>query len=507
MKILYLPLDERPCNYEYPQMICDISGNIEILLPDIEILSKKKKAANISRIWQWLDDNGDKCDAAVLSIEMLVYGGLLPSRIHNMSESLCIERVKRLAQWKQKNPDVKVYVSNLIMRTPSYSSNEEEPDYYEQYGEMIFRYGWLKDKQNRQKLNEEEKNELKYLSNNIPDVVINDYEERRRKNIKVNMEILHLVKEKIIDFLVIPQDDSAPYGYTAIDQRLIADIITKERLQFRVQTYPGADEAGCTLVSKAFTDYFNKQPHVYVTYSSTLGAQIIPKYEDRPFGESVKAHILAAGACITEDINQADIVLMVNSPGKLMQEAWEQNTKDITYNSFRNLIDFVDKIDMYLKQGKKCIIADIAFSNGADIELIAMMDERKLLDKIHAYAGWNTACNTLGTVLASGIVGLYNNSDYHRLKNMIYRLMEDWSYQAIVRQNTINHVLPLFNATFYEFKGCEDNICNSICEQLQEIWEKQIKYSFRDWKVKVERVFTPWHRMFEIGIDLTIKKE
>lgn len=506
MKILYLPLDERPCNYDYPRMICQISDNVEILLPDIKILSNKKKAASFEEIWEWMDNNGKCCDVAVLSVEMLVYGGLLPSRIHNMPESLCIQKVKYIAEWKQKYPNVKILASNLIMRTPSYNSKEEEPEYYEEYGEMIFKYGWLKDKKNREKLNEDEKKQLEYLSIEIPVEVINDYEERRRKNIKVNMEIIHLVEEKVIDFLVIPQDDSAPYGYTAIDQRLIAQVIMQKRLQHKVHIYPGADEAGCTLVSRAYTEYYNKRPAIYVNYSSTLGCKIIPKYEDRPFAESVKAHILAAGARITGDIDRSDIVLMVNTPGKFMQEAWEQNIKDITYDSYRNLRDFVDRIEEYVKHNKKCIIADIAFSNGGDTELIAMMDELKLLDKIHAYAGWNTACNSLGSALSAGIIGSDTCNQYNRVRYIIYRLLEDWGYQAIVRQNTIKDVLPKLNASYYDFNGKEDRICYSICEQLQQIWQREIQYSFRDWKVSLERVFTPWHRMFEIGIDLTIEK-
>ncbi|MBC8932469.1 DUF4127 family protein, partial [Escherichia coli] len=57
---------------------------------------------------------------------------------------------------KKEFPDKKIFLSNLIMRTPKYNSSDEEPDYYEQYGEAIFRYGWLKDKAARDTLDERE---------------------------------------------------------------------------------------------------------------------------------------------------------------------------------------------------------------------------------------------------------------------------------------------------------------------------------------------------------------
>ena len=37
--------------------------------------------------------------------------------------------------------------------------------------------------------------------------------------------------------------------------------------------------------------------------------------------------------------------------------------------------------------GKPVVIGDNAYANGADLELIALLDKRKLLDKVAGYAG------------------------------------------------------------------------------------------------------------------------
>lgn len=506
MVILYLPLDERPCNYEYPKMIARLANDVRMVVPPKSLLSCKKVPADVDALWYWIEKNVDGCDAAILSIEMLVYGGLLPSRLHHLDQSVCMERIGRIKQLKQNNPKLLLYASALIMRTPSYNSSEEEPEYYADYGEMIFQYGWLSDKRDREFLTKEEEQKLQELADSIPGQIIEDYEARRKINLEVNKQVMNLVKEGVIEFLSIPQDDSAPYGYTAVDQKIIAEEIIRSRLQQKVHTYPGADEVGCTLLSRVYTAYRQKTPQIYVTYSSTLGSQIIPKYEDRPFGESVKAHILAAGAIIASAAEDADLILLVNSPGKLMQEAWEQHTKDITYSSWRNLREFVQRITGYMEHNKKCILADIAFSNGADTELIAMLDEEQLLEKLEAYAGWNTACNSLGTVLAAGIIGLESDKEKERCENLIYRLLEDWGYQSHVRQTITQQVLPTFNATSYHFNGQEEEITESIRRQLCTLWQEQIRKSFDQWNICLHKVYTPWHRMFEIGMELEVKR-
>jgi len=505
VKIVYIPLDERPCNYFYPSMIASMDKNINFITPAIAQLGKKKKPADVKELWRWLENEVQDCDAAILSVEMLVYGGLLYSRIHQMTFDECKKRVNRIRRLKAINPKLNLFVSTLVMRTPTYNSNEEEPHYYDKYGEAIFRYGWLCDKKNREGLTSIEADELERVCHIIPKEFIDDYTRRREINIKVCKEVLTLVKEGVIDFLAIPQDDSAPYGFTAADQRVIIEEIESCRLQSRVYIYPGADEVGCTLLARIYTQLLGKKNLIYVYYSSTMGGQIIPKYEDRPLGESIKAHIIAAGALMTDDVKEADLILMVNSPGKLMQESWEQDRKDITYNHYRNLREFVERIKYYLKQHKKCIVADVAFSNGGDTELIDMMAQEQLLNKLYGYAGWNTACNTLGTVISTGIVGLYSDVKSKRYENIVYHLLEDWGYQSLVRQQVVNDLLPELQASYYNLSGHEEVIKKVIRQRLVEIWEKFIQSNFDGWSLNLKQIDIPWHRMFEIYIDISLE--
>ena len=124
MKIVYLPLDERPCNYDYPQQIAQMSSSIELLAPPRSLLGQKKTPADRAGLKVWLLEKAAHCDAVIIAAEMLLYGGLVPSRLHAQVESQLLDSVDFINQLKLINPELRIYVGSLIMRTPSYSSND-----------------------------------------------------------------------------------------------------------------------------------------------------------------------------------------------------------------------------------------------------------------------------------------------------------------------------------------------------------------------------------------------
>ena len=45
MKVLYVPLDERPCNYEIPQHIVRGNDEVNLIVPQIDLFGEKKRSA------------------------------------------------------------------------------------------------------------------------------------------------------------------------------------------------------------------------------------------------------------------------------------------------------------------------------------------------------------------------------------------------------------------------------------------------------------------------------
>ncbi len=383
------------------------------------------------------------------------------------------------------------------MRSPSYNSSEEEPEYYGEYGESLFLIGKYKNKENRKGLSPEESLLLQSALESVPIEVLGDYTSRRATNLAVLQECIALVKNKDIDFLLIPQDDSAPHSFAATEQKTIFGQIDAEELWENVQSYPGADESACALLARMENHLNKRTPMVYAYYASIDGASFVPKYEDRPFGESVKAHLLVQGARQALSPQDADYMLFINIPGVSMCEAWEQKDKDLSYSTHRNLSEFVKQIKMAQEQGKPCILADVAFSNGGDIQLLTMLAKAELLPNLVAYAGWNTACNALGTALSAAFC-LHGNK-HKQEKYLQYRIMEDLLYQSIVRQTVIKEYLPTIGASYYDMNNRQQDVENRIKESILDLWNMNFSGCFTN-NLNIASCKLPWHRMFEVDI-------
>lgn len=497
MRILYVPIDERPCNVDVVGRIVGVTDEVELLMPPVERLGYKKQAAPIDNLRDWVT-TAPSCDALVLSADMLCYGGLLPSRLHHLVE----QDRERFIGWLRSlraTTDVPLYVATMIMRTPKYSSDDEEPDYYGVYGAEIYRRAYLLDKQTRDGLSDEERTELTSLEQQIPTAYIDDYESRRAFNRSINHALIQLVEEGTIDRLFIPQDDSAEYGYTAIDQTDVLRVIEERRVFERVHMYPGADEVGATMVSRAYLEHVGRRPSVYPIWSSTLGPTLVPMYEDRPFAESLNAHVDAIGMRLVASLDEADLVLAYNVPGRVMQEAWDQHKRDVTYTSFRHLPTFISRIEQALDARKRVIVADSAYANGGDREVVTWLDERRLLERLDSYKGWNTNCNTLGTTLAQGVFAQVGQEERIR-ENVLYHLLDDFVYQSIVRMKMVDTVLPSYGANYFDLKNEATAISIERDRHMHEAARDVLRHSFQEeWAFQTS---APWNRMFECRLQL-----
>ena len=77
-KIVLLPLDERPCNYEFPMKLFS-HDKVEIVRP--KKLGNKKTPASFETIVEFLREECKDASGLVVSMDMLLYGGLIPQRL------------------------------------------------------------------------------------------------------------------------------------------------------------------------------------------------------------------------------------------------------------------------------------------------------------------------------------------------------------------------------------------------------------------------------------------
>lgn len=71
-KVLYVPLDDRDCNYQFPWLLSQMTEGLELLRPPYEWMGFLKKPADREKIWEWLFEQAGECDYAILSVDTLV---------------------------------------------------------------------------------------------------------------------------------------------------------------------------------------------------------------------------------------------------------------------------------------------------------------------------------------------------------------------------------------------------------------------------------------------------
>jgi len=497
-RIVLLPLDERPCNFNYPYQLFN-SGDIKVIRP--EKLGDKKKAANSEEITKFLKDSCKEADSLVISIDTLLYGGLIPSRLHHNSKEEIQQKLELIKELKRANKSLKIYAFQCIMRCPKYSSSDEEPDYYEECGAEIHKIGEL---EHKVKLGIGDNAQLNDLYQVTKPEYIDDYTNRREFNLSFNLMTLDYVKQGFIDFLIIPQDDSAKYGYTAMDQELVYEKITSEILQDQVFMYPGADEVAMTLLSRIINEMNHKVPRVFVKYASLNAPFLIPAYEDRSLGETIKYHILAAGCQMVTSSAEADLVLAISAPAKEMLEANDQPVSNQNYRVERNITELVFSIEELIKLGKPVTIGDNAFANGADLELISLLNKRDLLMKVAGYAGWNTSSNTIGTALSEGIQFLYLGNCTEHKNFLAARYVEDAGYCSIVRSYISEYKLETLGMNYFDVKDRNGIVSKMVHDSLQVFVDTKLVSISNN--VSINSVYMPWRRMFEIDVDVSYKE-
>lgn len=504
-RVIYVPLDERSCNYDFPWEL-GLAAGLDVLRPPAALMSGGKRPCDTDALWAWLEGNATGCTHAVLSLDMLVYGCLIHSRRHMLAAEECVSRLNRLARLKALNPALEVHAFCLVMRASCSNSSAEEPDYWADYGMRIWKYSWLSDKKSRVGLDPDGEDELNDLESDIPQDILSDYLNRRRVNLSVNLEAVRLVKAGVIDRLVIPKDDNAEYGLPMRDSGEVCKSVADAGVRSRVFVYPGADEVGCTLMCRVLNRVNGHVPKIHVSYSSTLGPDIVAKYEDRPIHESVKWQVLSSGAIMAEEARDADIVLMVNTPGKYMLECADQRRRDHTYANFRNLEEFTQRLMHHIAAGRRCAVADVAYSNGADNELMDILSGERLLDKIVAYGGWNTCANTLGVVIfqataamALGLPSIAGNpalTAFH-----LRKLAEDWAYQANVLIGFYERAQEL-DVDCGNLGDARGRVGAEIVRELNAFCRGRLPAGPDGADVRIGDVGFPWDRLFDIVIRL-----
>ena len=291
-----------------------------------------------------------------------------------------------------------------------------------------------------------------------------------------------MMGEVINDFTIL-QDDSNEYGYTAMDRERVLAMASE--LGVKVDVYPGADEGGLVMLSRVATYIDGKRPRICPIFPRVGAADVIPIYEDRAIKKTLLSQIKSAGATLCESPDDADVLLFCNLNDERTYDVYLNYTKqaDESYHS-----DFADRIKEAVDDGRGVAIADVAYCNAGDHAFMHELGKKIDLLKLWGYAGWNTASNTLGTVICQSVLRyLYGDTPTHRRFTAL-RILDDAVYSADVRR---------------ELLASGDNDCETIVKMINE----HTRVSFLGIYERYMAVdcYLPWNRLFEIGLKVEEK--
>lgn len=517
MKIALIPLDDRPVTRALPVMATAVAG-VEVIVPSHDLLGTLGRPGAPEAIAGWLRTLDTPIDGVVVAVEMLGHGGLVPSRRSTEDAAQVMARIEVLRDVRARYRDIPIYGFTILQRISNSTSNQEEKPYWDRFGRAMFRLSQLTDAVGRYG-RAEDRAALERLRAEIPPALIEDYQFTRRRNLHVNLTMIDWAAEGIFDYLAITQDDANPLGFPAMEQRRLAAHIADRQAYARVGVYPGADEVATALVARMVCVQVGLRPRVYARYSSTRGPLIVANYEDRPLGETVKGHVLAAGGLMAETPTEADLILMVNTPAEAQAEALDGIDYTTVETPGRNLDEFVAALRDYQERHIPTALVDVAYSNGADPALMPRLFSQAKPLELLAYAGWNTAGNTIGSALGHAYLRLLAlrrdpspEEERAHVTLLLTRYLDDWAYQTVVRSTAgVQRLEGEFGVSYDDLGDDADHVSAAVTGELSAFYDtwmrphlNRVSDPLATYRVRIGPVGFPWNRLFEVDVPVEV---
>lgn len=447
-KVILIPLDTRPpCQ----KIVIDAGkmAGIEVITPPAEIMDYYTRKGDSKAIQKWLLDNIAQTDGAIISIDQLLHGGLLASRESQTTDTERAELIKFLHELRQKADDKPIYAFNILSRiTPTPTLNSDS--------KKIIKISRLIDEISIFQ-NVDDMKLVDDLKKDIDENDLNLYLDLFKKNTAMNKDLIELTQENILTKFIIGQDDGEDFGIPNMEKRNLQNYLHALNIsQDKVMITKGADEVALSLLANFVQNKTDYRPKIYVAYNDEKAIGTIMPFMAGSVGSTVKEKLTLANAIEVNSPEKAGIILYVFIGNDDNLDTQQKATSEIK---------------RYLVQGKKVALVDLSKHFSANETLFPrLLQENVPINKLTAYAGWNTASNSIGTALANAIIykairpqfSTTNDIlalEFNRLTLLYNRILEDYYY--------LKEVIDVMNITL-RLHGYEN--VNDLDMEHNYIW-------------------------------------
>ena len=487
--IALMPLDSRPCNTQYPALLAE-AATATIALPPDNILDEFLTPADTDALWTWLEEQAETADHLIIFTNSLFCGGLIASRESGAYDQNAenLERLEALCNsFKAREDAASVTVVQVL---PRLSPNQFDSALYPYY-DALTAYGQAWDQA-------DEAGGSAPASAEIPADILQDYQRLHEESAQLAQSLDALAADGLIDQLLISQDDGAEYSPANITFRSLAEHSDNTQLLH------GADELAMLLVSDLSAKGLAETP-VRIIYSDEDAKATTYPYEAIPLAEMATQKLALAGLSEEQD---ASTTLYIHC---------SSDDAEATLSAIQ------DHDGLFA-------LADVAQTNQADPALADALLSPKNANTIDAYAGWNTAGNTIGTTIAAlramdTLDARWDDLSADARKNAVralytfraIRLAEDICYMAQIRPD-LQQQLALVDIQDHTSAFADSTAWQKANTQLQQAYipyntqlatlfngAHTLRLTNHTIPVQISNFTSqatfPWPRSFEVRID------
>ncbi|MBS1704823.1 MAG: DUF4127 family protein [Armatimonadetes bacterium] len=506
-RILLIPLDDRPATNQFAQMIGEIA-DVTVDTPPREWLGRFTIPGKPDYILDWLERrNLAQYDAVIVNTDMVCYGGLIASRTTATRYEMAIRRLRRLWTIRKKAPATKFYAFSAIMRIAP-TSLKSNVDWRDSLTTLAVYRSKITGKPT--------KSQQKFIAKTqaaLPAGTLEAYDETRRRNHKVQQELVRMLAANVFDYMVLGQDDAQKFGPHVAETAKLESMASNLKATDRVYFCEGIDQHANVLLSRAMLASSHWSPRVKIIYADQEGRALVAPYETETVEHSVMDQLVASGAEPARGDGSFDYALYINTP----------KPREAEFDSF------VGALKTEVDQGFPVAVADInlGVSGTGDPRLFDALSEEGRSMKLLSYAGWNTAGNTIGTTIPAANVYLYARKrevdplarELHQRQFLLHRLVNDFEYHRYTRPKAyeIQKELGENKEETYgpQFDSLNEFVKQDVYQRLMAVYQSQFQgktffagnHLYQLDGLESVDIGLPWPRAYEVRIGFVLKAQ
>ena len=391
MKLVILPLDSRPCTREFPAQLAQSAG-ISACIPPLEVMDWYRTPSDFCRIAAWLEEACAGAGALICSLDQLAYGGLLALALHGGTRASGPAPGGFPAPPQAKIPcagylPLKRYHAHYSKHTETGRSGVVGK------GSAVFpacRTAGLRGGAPPRAAGGADSAScaanLSGCARQKPSGQPGGCSSSCRRHCKAGYAF----------FRRIPPHRGCTVQNRSSFRRLQKHRTCRNRSASTVEQMNAPARLWATWPHNARPG--GPALRLYVEWLAG-DMQFTARYEDRPFAENLDAYLKTCRIMRVQSPKDAQAVLAVYAPsGPQMDLAMAPEDAVCAYTPGQ-LGNIAERLQALMDTGLPTGLLDVYHANGGESSLLRLAAQSGLLARLAAYAGWNTACNSLGTIL------------------------------------------------------------------------------------------------------------